>query len=319
MSNNRSYRESLGELSLYVEGWIEKLRQAHLDAIFVDEDWMQSQSSASDWHVHLTYRREYWREVFLSIDPSAILFDDETNCHSALLNLLKSERLQKYGKVENLQSEWKTRPLIELSFPRRKLCLSNERGSLKAIEEWSDRHNTFLRRYESTRSHYSKQLQEIIKQVNHCTSENKLQVVFACYLKETLQKYAAEMRNVDDQGGEIISICFAINDCDFFVLNPIVSIYENNSAKNVFRGKVYVPFRIMASESFKMPFTFERDEVIYQSKIISFDAYEHFSSLNELALSIVTYGVFLSVVVPDLLGALKRGKSGFVNPLNRTS
>lgn len=126
----------------------DSLEQAGFTACLVDRDWMRRHSNAEEWQDFLVYRREYAREVMLSIAPAEIERSNpgKYQWRSADIAARVQLRFQRFGDVHALFLDSAQRHLTELTMPAQRLSKVIERASAADVRECERRFEEFDRR-----------------------------------------------------------------------------------------------------------------------------------------------------------------------------
>jgi hypothetical protein len=107
------------------------MRARGLESCFVNEDWIAANCKNEIIDIHRAYLVEYAREELTCADPSKIIYSDELNCQSSLLNELKGQRLANWGRVDDLMASPHTSHLAQLDPALRSMLAYDNLASKK--------------------------------------------------------------------------------------------------------------------------------------------------------------------------------------------
>lgn len=290
-------RERLAGLGDMVHEWRTHLRAQHLGAGLVEDDWIEAHCSLDAAAQHQRYLREYWREVLLTGDPSAVVFSDNP-CRSAYLTERKRARFEKYGPFEPLFFNPETRHLVELSNGAQYLSRINERSTDIDIELFASRLRTAENRLSSGRHHHAVAAAKLQSDLHRSgTGEREATELFASHLAaQPLGSDVAIARYRLISRRETLAVRFrCIEGVD--LVAAVVAGARDGDAWTASLG-----WRFAGSDEDDC--TDEKGGTLHLDELVPFSRYAGADSVSELAFSFVAFGELAKVVVPPLSRAI---------------
>lgn len=290
-------RDRLADLADAVPSWRLRLRELHLDAGLVDDDWIDNHCAPEVASQHRQYLREFWRETLMFGRPSVIVYSDEP-CQSTYLNELKRRRFERYGPVQPLLADPRTRHLAELSVGGQYLSRIDERATNEDIELFRARARIVDDRLDVGRRHHARAVDEASAWLPE-RSAGELEIAdslarFIAHCLNPVEATVSAYRLVSKRETRAVRVRCA--DCAQLFAVVVVGP-RGGGAWSVSLG-----WRLLSEgQHDSMP---EGGGVLHIEELLPFSRYYHANSIRELRFPFVAFGELARILAEPLTAAI---------------
>lgn len=302
----RTMRNRLAVLADNVHIYSKAIRKLGFTSSHVNEDWISKNCSSNDIAVHHRYLIEYARASLREDSSAKVIWSDDWQTHSALINELKKNRYDTYGQVDALSKNTKTRHLVELSPCFRELSRIAEGASDAEIRQEAVKIDDFKRRRANELVLHNEDINHCISALGAKCDKQALQSFYAERLGKFLAKYGVQLCEVAQMYGERKAVVLEINENILFLIIPVVvtdGIEEGGSTSVAFR--LADKDVLQASSFVSSKYVVLNLDDLLPGKYID---YGRFNSPSEFCLNLLAWNAAIELILPDVINTLRENK-----------